>query len=92
MGLAGAHVAQRLRAVGAHVAHDDALAARDGNEHGAHESRLRERRRALDGDAARGGAGARRCGQHRRDEQAGEQASHAVTLRARARPVKLGTV
>ena len=88
--LAGAHVAQRLGSVGAHVAHRDALAARGGDEHGAHESRLGERRRALDGHAARGAAGARRCGKHRCDEQAGEQASHARTLRARARPVKLG--
>ena len=88
--LAGAHVAQGRGAVGAHVAHRDALAARDRNEHRAHESRLRQRRRALDGHAARGSAGARRCGQRGCDEQAGEQAAHDRTLRARAAPVKLG--
>ena len=90
--LAGAHVTERLGSVGAHIAHRDPLAVRHRDEHGAHESRLRERRRTLDGDPPRRGAGTRRSRNQRRGEQAGEQSSHAVTLRPHAAPVKRRTV
>ena len=53
MGLAGAHVRSACAPSAAHVAHGDPVAARHRNQHGADESRLGERRRALDGDAAR---------------------------------------
>ena len=91
LGLARAQVGERAHAVAAHPVHGDAVAARDGHEHGAHESRLGERRRTFDGHAGRAAASARRRGQGGRDEQAGEQASHAPTVRAGAARVKAGT-
>ena len=86
--LAGAYVAQCASAVAAQVAHRDAVAARHGNEHRAHESGFGQCGRAFDGHAACGGTGACGRGDHCRDEQAGEQASHARTLRPPASPVK----
>jgi hypothetical protein len=87
-GLAGAQAGQGARAVGAHVAHGDAVAARHGQQHRAHVAGLRERRRALDGDAHGRAAGARGGRQEGRGEQTGEQASHHATVGKGAAPVK----
>ena len=81
------------RAVAAHVAHGEAVAVR---ATGTSTARTKPDSASAAGPShdhgGRAAAGARRRGQRRRDEQAGEQASHAGTVRARAAPVKAANV